>query len=252
MYSISELSDLSGVSTRTLRYYDEIKILMPTSRSETGIRMYDAESVDRLQRILFFRTLGVALKQIKRIMRQPVDEQVQELQRHQKKVTEKIQELNNLNQAISTSIKMMQGEIVMTDTEKFRNFKEQQLAKSEVQFGNEIREKYGENAVKKANANYLNLTEDQFQKLQEIESDLGTRLKKELEHEGDLKNRTYIFNDHQQWLKVMAGDLYTKEYHHNIGVMYQEDQRFSKYYDNLADQVGAGVLLSEIILENTR
>lgn len=59
-YTIATLAELSGVTTRTLRYYDQIGLL-PAQRSSNGKRTYDASSVDMLQQILFYRNLGFSL-----------------------------------------------------------------------------------------------------------------------------------------------------------------------------------------------
>src|SRR5699024_12238570 len=64
-YSIHELSRLSGVSTRTLRWYDEIGLLKPGRVAESGYRYYGPAQVDRLQDILFYRALGVELARIR-------------------------------------------------------------------------------------------------------------------------------------------------------------------------------------------
>ena len=52
---IHELAKLSGVSTRTLRYYDEIGLLVPLKKEDTGYRVYNQQQIDRLQQILFYR-----------------------------------------------------------------------------------------------------------------------------------------------------------------------------------------------------
>ena len=60
-YSIQELSRLSGVTTRTLRWYDQIGLLKPSRVAESGYRYYGRAEVDRLQDILYYRALGVEL-----------------------------------------------------------------------------------------------------------------------------------------------------------------------------------------------
>ena len=60
-YSIQELSRLSGVTTRALRWYDHIGLLKPSRVAESGYRYYGLAEVDRLQDILFYRALGVEL-----------------------------------------------------------------------------------------------------------------------------------------------------------------------------------------------
>ena len=70
-YTIKKLADLAGVSTRTLRYYDEIDLLKPKRTNEAGYRIYGPEEVDTLQQILFYRELGVSLNDIKNIITDP-------------------------------------------------------------------------------------------------------------------------------------------------------------------------------------
>ena len=57
-YSIQELSRLSGVTTRTLRWYDQIGLLKPSRVAESGYRYYGRAEVDRLQDILYYRARG--------------------------------------------------------------------------------------------------------------------------------------------------------------------------------------------------
>ena len=67
-YSIKELADLSGISTRTLRYYDEIGLLTPKRDESNLYRVYGEEEVDRLQQILFYRELDVSLNDIQLLL----------------------------------------------------------------------------------------------------------------------------------------------------------------------------------------
>lgn len=68
MYGISEVSRLTGVSKRTLQYYDQIGLLKPSSVTEAGYRMYGDEALERLQQILLYRELQFPLKEVKRIL----------------------------------------------------------------------------------------------------------------------------------------------------------------------------------------
>ncbi len=71
MRGIKELSQMTGISIRTLRYYDEIGLLKPTSLSEAGYRLYDGKALERLQEILFFKELELPLGEIKAILDNP-------------------------------------------------------------------------------------------------------------------------------------------------------------------------------------
>ena len=70
-YSIRELSQLSGVTTRTLRWYDQIGLLKPGRVAQNGYRYYGRAQVDRLQDILYYRALGVELARIRECLDDP-------------------------------------------------------------------------------------------------------------------------------------------------------------------------------------
>ena len=65
--TVHEVSKLTGVSIRTLQYYDEIGLLHPAEHTEAGYRLYDEAALERLQQILLFRELEFPLKEIRRI-----------------------------------------------------------------------------------------------------------------------------------------------------------------------------------------
>lgn len=71
MKTISEVEKITGVSARTLRYYDQIGLLKPSQTSRAGYRLYDDEALERLQLILLYRELQFPLKQILRILEAP-------------------------------------------------------------------------------------------------------------------------------------------------------------------------------------
>lgn len=71
MKTISQVAELTGISTRTLQYYDQIGLLKPSKLTSSGYRLYDDEALGNLQQILFFRELGFKLAEIKEILKQP-------------------------------------------------------------------------------------------------------------------------------------------------------------------------------------
>ena len=81
-YSIQELSRLSGVTTRTLRWYDQIGLLKPSRVAESGYRYYGGAEVDRLQDILYYRALGVELALIKECLDDPSFDRLAALRNH--------------------------------------------------------------------------------------------------------------------------------------------------------------------------
>ena len=71
MMTVHEVSRRTGVSVRTLQYYDKMGLLPPTARTEAGYRLYDDAALERLQQILLFRALAFSLKEIQAILQSP-------------------------------------------------------------------------------------------------------------------------------------------------------------------------------------
>ena len=71
LYTVGQITKLTGISSRALQYYDEIGLLKPRMRTESGYRLYDKSSLELLQQILFFKELGFSLKQIRDLTKQP-------------------------------------------------------------------------------------------------------------------------------------------------------------------------------------
>lgn len=71
MRTVKEISNITGISVRTLHYYDEIGLLKPTDKSDAGYRLYDDKALEQLQQILFFREFDIPLKEIKAVMENP-------------------------------------------------------------------------------------------------------------------------------------------------------------------------------------
>lgn len=70
-YTINKIAQLAGVTLRTLRYYDKIGLLTPSTRTDAGYRLYSDEDVERLQQVLFFRELDFPLAKIEEILNNP-------------------------------------------------------------------------------------------------------------------------------------------------------------------------------------
>ena len=96
MRTISEVSRLSGVSRRTLQYYDEIGLLKPTEVTEAGYRMYDDEALGALQQILLYRELQFPLKEISRILHSSDYDRNRALEQQIRLLTLKKEHLENL------------------------------------------------------------------------------------------------------------------------------------------------------------
>ena len=141
---INEVVKLTGVSARTLQYYDEIGLLIP-QKLDNGYRDYTEENLEKLQKILFYRFLKFKLNDIKELLEGDFDnlkilEQQRELILREKEKFEVI--LHNIEKTISN----YKGEQTMSIEEKFNGFKKEDLNKYE----NQAVEKYGKDTIEES------------------------------------------------------------------------------------------------------
>jgi DNA-binding transcriptional MerR regulator len=151
---VQKLGHLAGVSTRTLRYYDEIGILKPTRINSSGYRIYGQTQVDRLQQILFYRELGVSLEGIMEIMAAPSFNSSLALREHREKLLEKLEQLDQLIANVDKTLAHQEGRITITNKEKFEGFKQQMIEDYEHKYGKEVRAKYGQRSNMRRSSNY--------------------------------------------------------------------------------------------------
>lgn len=105
MRTVKEISDLTGISVRTLHYYDEIGLLKPTEKSDAGYRLYDDKALETLQQILFFREFDTSLKEIKAVLDNPALERNQILQVQRKMLVTKKERMERLIASIDDILK---------------------------------------------------------------------------------------------------------------------------------------------------
>jgi len=96
MRTVHEVSGLTGVSIRTLQYYDKIGLLQPAGYTESGYRLYDDTALEKLQQILLFRELEFPLKDIKKIMESSHFDRGKALEQQIELLTLKMEHIQNL------------------------------------------------------------------------------------------------------------------------------------------------------------
>ncbi|MDH6363578.1 DNA-binding transcriptional MerR regulator [Enterococcus sp. PF1-24] len=230
-YTIKKVAELSGVSSRTLRYYDELGLLKPARLNSAGYRIYGENEIDRLQQILFYRHLGFKLETIKEILNQADFDYQQALMQHYQDLLARKVQIDSLLTTVEKTLRHYKGEIKMKDSEKFTAFKAEKLANNENLYGQEIREKYGEEPVTAANQRWGNLTEADYQAMQTTEKELFQQLT-QLTQAKDLTapEAQAVYQLHKQWLSYSMPN-YSTEIHKGLVDMYLADERFAEYYN---------------------
>jgi DNA-binding transcriptional MerR regulator len=160
-YTVKQLSDLAGVTIRTLHYYDEIGLLKPSSYGENGYRYYGDESLLRLQQILFYRELDLPLEQVKQIMGSPDFDLMSALESHKEELRKRIAQMERLIATVDDTILHLKGRKEMSKRQFFEAFSDEQQAEYE----KEAMQMYDPATVKAANKKWKNYTAAEKQRI---------------------------------------------------------------------------------------
>ena len=231
-YTVKALAELAGVTPRTLRWYDQRGLLKPGRVTEAGYRLYGREEVDRLQTILFYRELGLSLEAIRSLVDAPDFDRLEALRGHLRELEARRQRLDDLILTVEKTIEETKGGTPMSDKEKFEAFKRRAVEANEERYGKEIREKYGDAEVDRANASVLALTKEEYQQWEalgeEILSALAAAVRSGEDPAGEEGQR--IARLHRRWLSY-SWEAYTPQAHRGLAELYTADGRFTAYYD---------------------
>jgi DNA-binding transcriptional MerR regulator len=121
-YTVKKLSEISGVTIRTLHFYEEAGLLKPAYYGANGYRYYEEKELLLLQQILFFKELGFTLKQIRKVLGKSDFDQIAALQSHKLALSREWEKIGCLLQTIDKTIKHVKGEKKMKDREFFDGF----------------------------------------------------------------------------------------------------------------------------------
>lgn len=133
---VSEVAKLTGITARTLHYYDEIGLLKPSQVTESGYRLYSDGDLELLQQILFFRELDFSLGEIREILGNPNFDREAALRSHRELLLQKRRHLDGLIALVENTIK---GERDMS----FRQFDESEMEETKKKYALEAKERWG-------------------------------------------------------------------------------------------------------------
>lgn len=246
-YTVHQLARLAGVSNRTLRYYDEIDLLKPAQINESGYRIYGNDEVDLLQQIMFYKTLGVGLDEIKRILMSEDFDAIKALKSHKDQLLKKRNQLNLLIENVEKTLLSKEEEITMNDQDKFEGFKREMIQDNHDQYGEEVIQTFGQDVYDASRKKVKNMTKEDFDRVEGLAKELIKVLQeayKTQDLQSDLAKKA--FEIHKEWLSYYWS-FYSAEAHIGLGQMYTADERFKRYYDQ--HQEGLAEFLKNIISE---
>ncbi|MCD6424611.1 MAG: MerR family transcriptional regulator [Anaerolineales bacterium] len=170
MYTIKELANLAGVTTRTLRYYDQMGILTPAELGSNNYRYYDHDNLLRLQQILFYRELDVPLKEIQFILSRPVFQLLPALKNHQEALQKKVERYQALLGTTQKTISSLNRGKSMAENEYFEGF-------DETQYEEETRDRWSHTSqYKESQRKWSSYSKDQKEEIKKEGSRITLRM----------------------------------------------------------------------------
>lgn len=231
MKTVKEISRLTGISVRTLHYYDEINLLKPTQTTDAGYRLYDDTALERLHSILLFRELQFPLKEIKSILDKP-DFDTKAALKEQIKLLEL--QRNRLDEIIISAREILtKGAELM----RFSAFDKTEIDK----YTNEAKQKWGHTDAYKEFEDKHSDFADKTDELMQIFAEIGK-----------IKHLSPDCEEAQNQIKKLQNFITenyytcTDEIMKNLGQMYIGDERFKNNIDK-AGGVGTAEFTAEAI-----
>lgn len=233
-YTVKKLSELSGVTVRTLHFYEEEGLLKPAYYGANGYRYYDEKELFQLQQILFFKELGFTIKQIKKVIGRGDFDQLSALHSHRKSLNQEWEKIGQLLKTIDKTINHLKGKKKMKDKEIFDGFnitlvkkakEHEPYSAAEEIVGKSVRNptKNVEDVVKRGKAFYENVSETAhciFRELAQcIEKGLAPN-SPEVQH---------IIKKHHAFLDQIQDA--TQEVYKAMAELYQKHPEFRKQID---------------------
>lgn len=235
---IHEVAELSGVTVRTLQYYDQIGLLMPSEVTEVGYRIYHEEDLDRLQQILFFRELEFPLKEIKDIMNNPSYDRLEALRNQKAMLLEKRSRMDRL-------IRLVEERLGGQQDMSFEEFSMESIENHKKQYAEEVRNRWGDSD---AYAEYEKKTKGYSKEDWNSISQAGDRIMGEFAKHRDLSPEDETVQELvARWQNFITTHYYecTKDILAGLGNMYVSDERFreniNKHGEGTADLMSKAI-----------
>jgi len=222
--SVHEVAELTGITNRTLHYYDEIGLLKPSIVTEAKYRLYTNDDLARLQEILFYREVGFALKEISTLM-------AAEMYTREEALKRQIQILEAKKERIGALIELVEGRIAGKQEITFEAFSKSKIIELQAKFRSEIIERWG-------NSKYYEEFEKVFSKKtqkiqQEIWLDFLSWSQVFFEKLSEYKNPgcSDVQDMVMEWQEYISEHFYKcdNQLLSYLGELYISDERFSNY-----------------------
>lgn len=244
--TVGQLAEQSGVSARTLRYYEDLGILSP-QRGPNGYRLYGPRDERRLAQVMAMRACGLPLATIARLVQDPGASVSEALHDHLRTLRAQERSLEAAMQRTQAAIDALERIDGMKTEDAFEELKRQGLEGFEREFGQEARQRYGDDVIEGANARMMALTKDEWDAKELLEESIKVQLRLAMAT-GDAASpeAQELARMHERWIGIHWGPGYAEEAYLGLVRGYLDDPRFVSYYDDACGE-GATAFLAQAV-----
>ncbi len=246
LYKIKEVSNMAGVTVRTLHHYDAINLLKPCYISDSGYRFYGNEELEKLQQILFFRELDFSLDEIKNILNSPDFDKAHCLGVHRQLLIEKRQRLDNIIASLDKTLLSLEGGKEMNKKEMFKPFDMKDIENHKAKYAQETKERYGNSdAYKESQKKTAKYGKADWENIMGEAGEIYSGLAKLMDRDPSDKEVQILV---EQWRNHITKNFYncTPEIFRGLALMYTADERFTENIDKYGD--GLAQFLSDAMI----
>lgn len=236
-YSIGQVARLARVTVRTLHYYDQVDLLHPSGRSESGYRRYSVADLERLQRILCYRHLGFQLDQIKALIDDPETDPLEHLRRQHALLVERSDELQRMRIAVE---KMMEARLMGINLEP-NEMLEAFGDADPVAYREEAEQHWGNTEIwAEAQRRAATYSKDDWKRMQAEFATLMTDIAGALTSGVQASNSQAmdLAEAHRQYLELWFYPC-SKRVHCGLGDLYVDDPRFAARFNAFAPDLAS-------------
>lgn len=230
--TVHEVVNLTGITARTLHYYDEIGLLKPSIVTEAKYRLYTDTDLCRLQEVLFFREVGFALKEIKNLLNSPHYNRTEALEKH-------LCILEAQRERIDGLISLVKAEISGGKTISFSEFSNSKVMELQSQFQKEVLEKWGDTeSFKEYEAIFSSKAQEVQNEQMTVFFSMAQNIFEKLAiYENKSPDCPEIQNVVREWQLYITEHFYQcdKQILSSLGKMYVSDLRFSDFINRFGN-----------------
>ncbi|MEV1074645.1 MerR family transcriptional regulator [Micromonospora parva] len=245
-YTVGQVAKVAGVTVRTLHHYDEIGLLSPSGRTSAGYRRYDDADLQRLQLVLYYRELGFPLEEITAIIDDPAADPAAHLRRQHELLMVRLKRLQEMVTAIEFAMEATKMNIQLTPEERFEVFGDFSPEEHEA----EAEQRWGDtDAYRESNRRASRYGKEDWLRIKAENEDWGRRIVALMASgaPADSAQAMELAEEHRQ---LISRWFYECSYEMQTGLadMYLADERFTAFYENIAE--GLAAYLHEAIHAN--